>query len=135
MEPQRAVQTLYPSIYYRDALAAVDWLGQAFGFQKHEIYLNEDGTPAHIELCLGSGIIFVGTAPAEVLEHDPSLNRLGLYVAVDQIDAHCEQARAAGAEIVSELKDTDYGSRDYAARDLDGNLWYFGTYRPDPTVD
>jgi uncharacterized glyoxalase superfamily protein PhnB len=53
-----------------------------------------------------------------------------LYVAVDDPDAHCERARAAGAEIVRDLGDTDYGSRDYAARDPEGNLWSFGTYRP-----
>jgi uncharacterized glyoxalase superfamily protein PhnB len=53
-----------------------------------------------------------------------------LYVAIDDADAHCARARAAGAEIMTELHDTDYGSRDYAARDFEGNIWYFGTYRP-----
>jgi uncharacterized glyoxalase superfamily protein PhnB len=45
-------------------------------------------------------------------------------------DAHCRRARAAGAEVMTELHNTDYGSRDYAARDLEGNVWSFGTYRP-----
>jgi uncharacterized glyoxalase superfamily protein PhnB len=53
-----------------------------------------------------------------------------MYVAVDDPDAHRDRAREAGAEVVVELHDTDYGSRDYAARDLESNLWYFGTYRP-----
>ncbi|MCM0675632.1 glyoxalase [Micromonospora phytophila] len=53
-----------------------------------------------------------------------------VYVAVEDVDAHCARARAAGAEIVREPLDTDYGSRDYTARDLAGNVWSFGTYRP-----
>ena len=53
-----------------------------------------------------------------------------MYVVVEDADAHHERARAAGAEITSELRDTDYGSRDYAAKDPEGNTWYFGTYRP-----
>jgi hypothetical protein len=52
----------------------------------------------------------------------------GVYVIVgEEIDGHYERARAAGAEIVRELHDTDYGSRDYMARDSEGNLWSFGT--------
>jgi uncharacterized glyoxalase superfamily protein PhnB len=51
-------------------------------------------------------------------------------VVVADLDAHCARARRAGARIVREPVDTDYGSRDYAARDPEGNLWSFGTYRP-----
>jgi uncharacterized glyoxalase superfamily protein PhnB len=54
----------------------------------------------------------------------------GIYVAVEDADAHYEQAKAAGAEIVREIGDTDYGSREYTARDPEGNVWSFGTYRP-----
>jgi uncharacterized damage-inducible protein DinB len=55
---------------------------------------------------------------------------MGLYVYVEDVDSHYRRAKAAGAEIVRDLKDTDYGSREYAARDLEGHLWSFGTYRP-----
>jgi uncharacterized glyoxalase superfamily protein PhnB len=54
----------------------------------------------------------------------------GIYVVVEDADAHCARARAAGAEIVDDVHDTDYGSRDYSARDPEGNMWYFGTYQP-----
>ncbi|HUF02532.1 MAG TPA: VOC family protein [Gaiellaceae bacterium] len=54
-----------------------------------------------------------------------------MYVIVADVDGHYERARSAGAEIVRELKDTDYGSRGYMARDSEGNLWSFGTYRPE----
>jgi uncharacterized glyoxalase superfamily protein PhnB len=58
----------------------------------------------------------------------PSVNQT-LYVAVDDVDAHYAQAKSAGAEITRELNDTDYGSREYGARDLEGHHWSFGTYR------
>jgi uncharacterized glyoxalase superfamily protein PhnB len=53
-----------------------------------------------------------------------------VYVVVEDADAHHDRAKAAGAKVTMELRDTDYGSRDYAATDLEGNSWYFGTYRP-----
>ena|SRR5437773_688818 len=119
---------LYPSMRYRDAPAAIAFLKEAFGFREREVIANEDGTIAHAELSYGPSVLMLGS------ERDDPLvgTRVGLgwtYVAVDDPDAHCERARAAGAEIVTELHDTDYGSRDYAARDLEGNLWSFGTYR------
>ncbi len=120
--------TLYPSMRYRDAPAAIEFLKSAFGFQEREVIANEDGTIAHAELSLGPSILMLGTA-----KDDAYGERVGagwLYVAIDDPDAHCEQARKAGATIVTELHDTDYGSRDYSARDPEGNAWLFGTYRP-----
>jgi uncharacterized glyoxalase superfamily protein PhnB len=53
-----------------------------------------------------------------------------IYIVVQDSDAHYARAKAAGAEIIRELEDQDYGSRDYTARDLEGNIWSFGTYDP-----
>ncbi|HEY2770893.1 MAG TPA: VOC family protein [Solirubrobacteraceae bacterium] len=120
--------TLYPSMRYRDAPAAIEFLKTAFGFGERVVYANDDGTIAHAELTLGPSVLMLGSA-----RDDMYGERVGagwLYVAVDEADAHHERAKAAGAEIVNELHDTDYGSRDYAARDPEGNLWNFGTYRP-----
>jgi uncharacterized glyoxalase superfamily protein PhnB len=113
--------TIFPSVGYRDQNAAIDFLKTAFGFEEQVIYRNADGSIAHAELRYGPSIMFVSTA-------DPG--RGGLYVAVDDADAHCERARGAGATIDKEPYDTDYGSRDYRARDPEGNAWLFGTYRP-----
>jgi uncharacterized glyoxalase superfamily protein PhnB len=113
--------TIFPSVGYRDQNAAIEFLTRAFGFEEHVIYRNADGSVAHAELRYGPSIMFVSTA-------DPG--RGHLYVAVDDADAHCERARAAGATIDKEPYDTDYGSRDYRARDPEGNAWSFGTYRP-----
>jgi len=123
--------TLYPSLRYRDAKAAIEFLKAAFDFREVVVYDNpDDGTIAHAELSYGPSVLMLGTD-----RDDGYGKRAGqgwLYVAVDDADAHCARAREAGAEIVSELHDTDYGSRDYSARDPEGNLWNFGTYRPAP---
>lgn len=128
-----AAPTLYPMMRYRDAPAAITFLKDAFGFDEREVIANEDGTIAHAELSYGAGILMLGSD-----REDPLYGRRAgqgwVYVAVNDPDAHCARARAAGAEIIAELHDTDYGSRDYAARDPEGNFWYFGTYRPAPVT-
>ena len=113
--------TIFPSVGYHDQDAAIEFLKRAFGFEEHVVYRAEDGSIAHAELRFGPSIMFVSTT-------DPG--RGHLYVAIDDADAHYERARAAGATIDKEPYDTDYGSRDYRARDPEGNAWLFGTYRP-----
>ena len=120
--------TVYPSLRYRDAPAAIAWLKDTFGFQERVVYANDDGSVAHAELSFGPSIVMVGSH-----KDDAYGNHVGqewLYVAVPDPDDRFERARAAGAAIVRELTDTDYGSRDFAVRDPEGNLWSFGTDRP-----
>jgi uncharacterized glyoxalase superfamily protein PhnB len=112
-----------PCVRYQDERAAIKWLQEAFGFEEHAVYEGPDGVIAHAELRLGSGILMVGSG-------SDTDEPFSLYVPVADIDAHYERAVAAGAEIVRPLRDTDYGSREYGARDLDGHVWYFGTYVP-----
>jgi uncharacterized glyoxalase superfamily protein PhnB len=116
---------------YRDAPAAISFLQEAFGFRERDVIANEDGTIAHAELSFGTSILMVGSDREDSV-YGRRAGQGWIYAAVDDPDAHCERARAAGAEIITELHDTDYGSRDYAARDPEGNFWYFGTYRPAP---
>ena len=118
---------LYPTLRYRDAKAAIEFLKAAFGFEVRVVY--EDGAVIHhAELSYGPSILMLGSEANAASEGFAGAG--WLYVAVDDADAHCAQARGAGAEIVTELHDTDYGSRDYQARDPEGNSWSFGTYRP-----
>jgi uncharacterized glyoxalase superfamily protein PhnB len=121
--------TLYPLMRFNDAPAAMDFLERAFGFERREVIPNPDGTIAHAELALGTSILMLGSD-----RDDPRLGRRAgmgwIYVAVPDADQHCRRAREAGAEIIAEPFDTDYGSRDYTALDLEGNQWHFGTYRP-----
>jgi uncharacterized glyoxalase superfamily protein PhnB len=120
--------TLTPVIRYDDAHAAIDFLCEAFGFERELVAEDEGGEIVHAELRHGSGWLMTGNArkdfPAD------AGGGSGTYVVVADADAHCARARAAGADIVTEPFDTDYGSRDYSALDPEGNRWYFGTYLP-----
>jgi uncharacterized glyoxalase superfamily protein PhnB len=140
-EPRAAAPNIYPALGYRDAKSAIRWLCDAFGFEEQAVHQGEDREVAHAELSLGPGIIMLGSASHEMKPVDtdavtaggePDFSRIpfSLYVAVDDVDAHCERARAAGAEMLRGPENTDYGSREYSCRDLEGNVWSFGTYRP-----
>lgn len=128
---------IFPALRYRDAPAMIDWLEKAFGFERHVVHDAPGGMIAHAELALGSAMIMLGSARDD--EFTAMIGEPGgksgqtIYVAVDDIDAHYQQARAAGANILSEPADTDYGSRDYICRDPEGFLWCFGTYWPKVT--
>jgi uncharacterized glyoxalase superfamily protein PhnB len=114
--------TVFPTMSYRDADAAIDFLQRAFGAEPHAVYRDDEGRVRHAELRLGNGMVMLG--PAE------SAQGGGVYVVVPDPDEHCVRAREAGAEIVREPNDTDYGSREYGARDPEGLAWHFGTSQP-----
>ncbi|MGW7551237.1 VOC family protein [Streptomyces rimosus] len=124
--------TFCPALRYRDAKAAIKQLTEAFGFRQTALYESEDGTVLHAELCFGNGVVMLGTkgsgGPYE--EALGGSGPIGVYTTVTDPDAHHRRAERAGAEIVLPLTDQDYGSREYTARDLEGNLWTFGTYAP-----
>ena len=125
--------TMYPILGYRDLAAAIDWLCRAFSFEPLEIVQNGDGAYVHVELRLGAGVIMPTTQSKDLDADNPwnqPLTTQGLYVALDGVDTHYDRAVSEGAEILRPLAETDYGSREYTARDLEGNLWSFGTYRP-----
>ena len=121
--------TLFPALTYKDAPKAVRWLQDAFGFAEKAVYPADDGKIAHAELSFGNGIVMFGSQRNEP-DNPWATNDFGIYVAVDDVDAHHARAEAAGAEIVKPPYDTDYGAREYHARDCEGRLWSFGTYRP-----
>jgi uncharacterized glyoxalase superfamily protein PhnB len=130
MKPQEKPAAIYPNLLYRDAGAAIEWLEQ-LGFECIEDHRDEDGNVVHGELALDSAVVMLGTAGAgrEPFRSLPASGGL-IYCAVGDVDAVFYRARRAGAEIVVEPMDTDYGSRDFALRDPEANLWSFGTYRP-----
>jgi uncharacterized glyoxalase superfamily protein PhnB len=122
---------IFPSLRYRDAPAAIEWLVRVLRFEIHQIIDNPDGSIAHAELKLGTGLVMLGSdrAPQEGIPAQGPGNAW-VYIALDDVDAHHDHARREGAEIAMELTNGDYGSRDYAVRDPEGNLWNFGTYNP-----
>ncbi|MGJ7901836.1 VOC family protein [Lysobacter sp. 1R34A] len=129
--------TIIPSLRYRNAPAAIEWLCRAFGFEKHAVYADGD-TVHHAQLTYGPGMIMLGSVDdrsewgQRIVQPDEIGGRetQACSVVVSDADEHYAQARAAGAEIVVELADQDYGGRAYTCRDLEGRLWWFGTYNP-----
>lgn len=112
--------TLIPVVRYRDAPAAIEWLCQTFGFEKHLVVPNEDGPIAHAQLSFGNGMIMLGS----VLKNETEFGRLmkqpdeieggqtqTTYVVVTDADAAYIQAKAGGAMIAMEIRDEDYGGR------------------------
>ena len=124
--------SIHPTLLYRDASAAIDFLERAFGFETIARHENPDGSVAHAELRLGGDVIMVGTGDAGLQDvpDDFRTARAGVYLSLADLEAHYERARAGGADVTRELQDTDYGSREYSARDLEGLHWHFGTYAP-----
>ena len=122
--------TVWPTLRARDARALIRFLVDAFGFEETAVYGDGDAVH-HAELAwpLGGGVM-LGSARDDAFALPPGT--FGAYVVTDDPDALDARARAAGAEVTKELHDTDYGSRDVAFRDPEGNLWSFGTYRGEP---
>jgi len=134
---KNTVAAVIPCLRYRNAPAAIEWLCQTFGFEKQLVVPHEDGTIAHAQLRFGNGMIMLGSVV------DSEFGRLmkqpdeiggaetqSAYLVVADADAIYERAKAAGAEIVLEIKDEDYGGRGFSCRDLEGHLWSIGTYDP-----
>lgn len=128
--------SVWPILAYQDAPAAINFLTKAFGFEKQACY-GRDGDPSIIEHAemrwpAGGGIMF-GTAGKD---DSPFGRRMpgndAVYVVCEDPDGLFAQAVAAGAEVVREVIDEDYGSRGFTVRDPEGNLWSFGTYAATP---
>ena len=129
-----------PMLSYEDCSAAADWLARAFGFREHERYADDDGRVTHVTLLYGDdGVLMIGwpgpdyESPRHHAETCEAAHRWlevpyvvdGVYVQVDDVDAHCERARQAGARILSEPEDVEYGDRRYRAEDPEGHRWMF----------
>ena len=128
--------TIMPALRYRDALAAINWLCQVFGFTRHAVYAQPDGSIGHAELTLGGGMIMLGSekndeygrgfkSPAEMGAETRSA-----YIVVADVDAVFARAQSSGALIVRPLQDTTYGSREFTVKDPEGHSWSVGTYDP-----
>lgn len=127
------------ALYYDDARAAIDWLCQAFGFEVRLIVEGDGGRIEHSELTFGEGVVMVGEPRPDKLERMPYArspsqvgggNTQNMMVYVDDVEAHCARARAAGAVIVREPEVHDYGDdywvdRGYECRDIGGHHWWF----------
>lgn len=124
---------LYPTMRCRDADAMMNWLKDVLGFTEYVVHRAE-GKVEHAELAFGSSILMLGQSRDNEygkLVGDIDARRTdAIYVAVDDPDTLHAKVKASGVKIEMELHDTDYGSREFACRDPEGNLWSFGTYWP-----
>lgn len=120
--------TVYPVLTYEDGAAAIAYLSDTFGLTPGEINRDEGGRIVHATLGWANGVVMLSDARGG----DNPFDRrpICLYLVVDDPDAHYQHAKAAGAEMVMDITDQPYGSREYAARDPEGNVWCFGTYQP-----
>ena len=130
------MSNIIPTMRYHDAPAAIEWLCEAFGFERRLVVPGEDGSIAHAQLTLGGGMIMLGSARDDDFgglvktAREVGANTQSAYIVVEEIDEHYQKARAQGAEIVMEIADQDFGGRLYSAVDPEGYLWNFGSFDP-----
>lgn len=128
--------TIMPTMRYRDAHAAIEWLCSVLGFSKHVVYDGPNGTVGHAELVLGNGMIMLGSEKDDEYGNGfKTPGELGAetrsaYVVVADAEAVWERARAAGAAVVRPIQNTEYGSREFTLKDPEGHSWSVGTYDP-----
>jgi uncharacterized glyoxalase superfamily protein PhnB len=134
----QTTSTIIPCLRYRDALAAIDWLCNAFGFEKHAVHVDDNGIVQHAQLVFGNGMVMLGSVdngsawgqriaqPGDIGGRETQ----SPFVIVDDCAAHYARALAAGAEIVDALEAKDYGGTGYSCRDPEGHFWWFGDYDP-----
>jgi uncharacterized glyoxalase superfamily protein PhnB len=134
---ENARPTIIPTMRYRDAPAAIEWLCDAFGFERHMIVPGEDGSIVHAQLTRDGAMIMLSSATDNEfgrLQKAPGdvggVSTQSAYVIVPDTDAHYDRAKAAGATIVYDIRDADYGGRGYSCLDPEGHLWNFGSYDP-----
>jgi len=131
---------IIPNLRYADAPRAIEFLCKAFGFERRAVYLDEQNPKIvqHAQLVWADRMIMVysivDTEYARAARMKTAAEAggptMGLYLIVEDVDAHAAQARSAGAEIIIGPDDKDYGGRGYSARDPEGNVWSFGSYDP-----
>ena len=129
--------TMVPTMRYKNAPEAIDWLCKVFGFERHAVYPGPDNTIGHAELKLGGGMVMLGSTKDDLYgrgfkspEHLGGYETRGVYIVVTDIDAVFARAKTAGGSILRELQKTDYGSREFSVKDLEGYSWSVGTYNP-----
>ena len=129
--PPEGTPAVMPYLHYEDAAAALEFLTSAFGFREKFRMEGDDGKVGHAEVEIGDrGVVMLGQ-PGDGYKNPKNLGAkktASIYVYVDDVDAHFERAKAAGATILREPDDQFYGDRNYGVEDPEGHEWYFGTH-------
>lgn len=132
-----SAKSIIPSLMYKDAGAAADWLCKAFGFEKKLVVPGNDGKIIHAELTMGSVMIMLGSmnSGTEYSKHIKHPQDIGgetqsPYIVVYDADAIYNSAKENGAAILIDIKTEEYGGRGFTCKDPEGHIWNFGTYDP-----
>ena len=134
--PVSGKSPVIPSMRYRDAAAAIDWLCRVLGFSRHLVVPGEDDTITHAQLTLGDGMIMLGSERDDdygqvmTVPGPQGANTQCAYLVVDDPQAVRDCALAAGADIVTPLHHPEYGGAFFACRDPEGHVWNIGSYDP-----
>ena len=131
---------IIPNLRYADALKAIEFLCEAFGFERRAVYVSEQDPTVvqHAQLVWSDRMVMISSVNDGEYARAARMKTVaeaggatvGLYLIVDDVDGHADRARAAGAEIILPPRDQSYGGRGYSARDPEGNVWSFGSYDP-----
>jgi uncharacterized glyoxalase superfamily protein PhnB len=135
---KKCKSTVIPGLRYRDAMPMIEWLCSAFGFEKQAIYEGPEGVVMHAELTFGGGMIMVasvsnGTPASNLLKQPDEIGGAETqtpYLIVSDIDAVYASAKLAGAKMVIDLEEKEYGGKAFSCRDPEGHIWHVGTYDP-----
>ena len=129
--------SIIPTMRYKDAPKAIEWLCSAFGFEKHLVVEGDNNTIVHAQLTYGNSMIMLSSENeneyGQLVKTPERLNGNNTqvpYIVVEEIDEHYKNAVAAGAKILIEIKDEEYGGRGYTCKDTEGYIWNFGSYNP-----
>ena len=136
--PPKDMPRITPYLYYNDLAGAVEWLSRAFGLRMRFSLPDNDGHLMHAEMTFADGVVMMGRAnPKEGGKSPLDLKAVhqGLYIYVDDVDAHCAHAKEAGARINMEPDDMFWGDRMYSASDLEGHQWSFAQHVRDVSPD
>jgi PhnB protein len=114
-----------PYLYYQDGTAALAFLAKAFGFEERMRQTDDDGTIRHAEMDVGGGVIMLGCPEDHRSPKELGQVTVGMYVHIDDVDAHFDRAKAAGADVEGPPEDKPYGDRVYGAFDPEGHQWWF----------
>ncbi len=126
-----------PYLFYDDVAAAIRFLKDAFGLEERFADRGESGTIEHAQLGYGTALVMLGATgshPGYRPRKSPdAMGGLhgGVYLFVDDVDAHARRAKAAGAKILMEPADMHWGDRIYCAEDCEGQFWMFATHTRD----
>lgn len=127
--------TIIPTLRYRDAPAAIEYLQNVLGFEAQLVVDGEHGTIEHAQMRHGTGMVMLSSIldteyQKAIADGREPTGKGEIYVVVDDAYAHADKARSFGAHIIMEPKEQDYGGAAYSLRDHEGNIWSFGSYNP-----